>query len=51
MEIQYYGQFISKLETWIQKHGNLKNDQKHYFYILFSLFISCQKIQIINIKI
>ena len=28
---RYYGQFISQLETWMQKYSNLKNGQEYGF--------------------
>lgn len=47
MKIRHYAQVILQLAFLIKKYGDLKNDQKCYFWF----FISDQKMPTIKIKI
>ena len=50
MGIRHYGRFISQLETWMQKYGDLKNGQEHYFWALSLLFMSGWKMETIKTR-
>ena len=51
MGIKRYNQYTSQLEIWIQKLDMVKIDQELFFWVLSPLFMSCQKIETIRIRI